>query len=214
VKKRDCSPSSGFVQGLDPDGTLLAFDVGGGSTEYTLADRVAPRFTRSLPLGVVRLTEGKPDLAAMADKVDRELAILATELVVAGVSVDPSDTLLAGTAGTATTLAAIDLGLIEYDYRRVNGHWLPRDTVATIFNRLLVLSPEERLAIPGMEKGREDLIIAGVLVTLKTLDLFGFSGMKVSDFGLLEGVLLGMSSPPLKLNPRYKEVDTVVTFRV
>lgn len=185
----------GIRAGLgDPAGTLLAFDVGGGSTEYTLADGGAPRFTRSLPLGVVRLTEGKPELAAMADKVDRELAALAAEMTSAGVLVDSSRMLLAGTAGTATTLAAIDLGMTDYDYRRVNGHWLTRDTVAGIFEQLLVLSPEERLAIPGMEKGREDLIIAGTLVTLKTLDRFGFSGMKVSDFGLLEGVLLAISS--------------------
>jgi exopolyphosphatase/guanosine-5'-triphosphate,3'-diphosphate pyrophosphatase len=111
----------------------------------------------------------------------------------AGVTVDPSCFLLAGTAGTATTLAAIDLGMTDYDYRRVNGHWLARDTVAAIFEKLLGLTPVERLAIPGMEKGREDLIIAGALVTLKTLDRFGFSGMKVSDFGLLEGVLLSIS---------------------
>ena len=178
----------------NPDGTLLAFDVGGGSTEYTLADGGTPRFTRSLPLGVVRLTEGKPELAAMTDKVDRELATLATEMAQAGVTVDPSSSLLAGTAGTATTLAAIDLGMTEYDYRRVNGHWLHRDTIASIFDRLLALTPGERLGVPGMEKGREDLIIAGALVTLKTLDHFGFSGMKVSDFGLLEGVLLSIST--------------------
>ena len=175
------------------DGLLLAFDVGGGSTEYTLADGRIPCFTRSLPLGVVRLTEGKPELAAMIDKVDRELAALAAEMARVGVVVDPSRTLLAGTAGTATTLAAIDFGMTEYHYRRVNGHWLTRDRVAAIFDRLLPLTPEERLAVPGMEKGREDLIIAGALVTLKTLDCFRFTGMKVSDFGLLEGVLLGMA---------------------
>lgn len=177
----------------DSDVTLLAFDVGGGSTEYTLADAGTPRFTRSLPLGVVRLTEGKPDLAAMSGKVDRELAALVAAMAQAGVSVDPSCCLLVGTAGTATTLAAIDLGMTEYDYRLVNGHWLARDTVAAIFDRLLPLTPEERLKVPGMEKGREDLIIAGALVTLKTLDCFGFTGMKVSDFGLLEGVLLSMA---------------------
>ena len=177
----------------DPDGTFLVFDVGGGSTEYTLADRGTPRFTRSLPLGVVRLTEGKPELAAMSEKVDRELAGLAAEMAKVGIAVDPPCCLLAGTAGTATTLAAIDLGMTEYDYHLVNGHWLARDTVAAIFDRLLPLTPEERLKVLGMEKGREDLIIAGALVTLKTLDCFGFSGMKVSDFGLLEGVLLSMA---------------------
>ncbi len=176
-----------------PDGTLMAFDVGGGSTEYTLADGTYPRFIRSLPLGVVRLTEGKHDLAAMTDKVDRELAGLAVELAAAGEIVDPSRSLLVGTAGTATTLAAIDMGMTDYDYRRVNGHWLPRDRVAALYEQLLTLTPPERLQIPGMEQGREDLIIAGGLVTLKSMDRFGFDGMKISDFGLLEGVLLNLA---------------------
>ena len=176
----------------DPDGTFLVFDVGGGSTEYTLADGGTPRLTRSLPLGVVRLTEGKPEFSAMAEKVDRELAALAAEMAQAGVTVDPSCCHLAGTAGTATTLAAIDLEMTDYNYRLVNGHWLARDSVAAIFDRLLALTPEERLMVPGMEKGREDLIIAGALVSLKTMDCFGFNGMMVSDFGLLEGVLLSM----------------------
>ncbi len=185
---------AGIRAGLgDPDGTLLAFDVGGGSTEYTLANGATPRFIRSLPLGVVRLTEGKQDPEAMADKIDRELEGLAVEMAGAGIIVDPSRTLLAGTAGTATTLASIDLGMTDYDYRRVNGHWLTRDRVAAILEQLQGLTPEERLAVPGMEKGREDLIIAGALVTLKTLDRFGFEGMKVSDFGLLEGVLLSVA---------------------
>ena len=185
---------AGIRAGLgDPDGTLLAFDVGGGSTEYTLANGAPPRFIRSLPLGVVRLTEGKQDPEAMADKIDRELEGLAVEMAGAGIIVDPSRTLLAGTAGTATTLASIDLGMTDYDYRRVNGHWLTRDRVAAILEQLQGLTPEERLAVPGMEKGREDLIIAGALVTLKTLDRFGFEGMKVSDFGLLEGVLLSVA---------------------
>jgi exopolyphosphatase / guanosine-5'-triphosphate,3'-diphosphate pyrophosphatase len=184
---------AGIRAGLgNPEGTLLAFDVGGGSTEYTLADGATPRFTRSLPLGVVRLTEGKPEFCDMADKIDRELEGLAMALARAGITVDHSSSFLAGTAGTATTLAAIDLGMNDYDFRRVNGHVVSRTRVAEIFEQLLGLTPEERLAVPGMEKGREDLIIAGTLVTLKTLDRFGFHGMKVSDFGLLEGLLLSI----------------------
>jgi exopolyphosphatase/guanosine-5'-triphosphate,3'-diphosphate pyrophosphatase len=52
------------------------------------------------------------------------------------------------------------------------------------------LSPTERLKIKGLEKGREDLIIAGALITINTMKSFGFSRLKVSDFGLLEGLLL------------------------
>ena len=43
----------------DKEGDQVVFDVGGGSTEYTLARNAASLFSRSLPVGVVRLTEGK-----------------------------------------------------------------------------------------------------------------------------------------------------------
>jgi len=55
---------------------------------------------------------------------------------------------------------------------------------------LLPLSLEERIAIPGLEKGREDLIIAGSLVTIHTMERFGFTSLKVSDYGLLEGLIV------------------------
>lgn len=186
----------GVASGLDtrPE-LLLVFDVGGGSTEYTLARGEHILFSRSLPLGVVRLTEGKGSTAAMSDKIERELAILHHELKSACLDgLLPAATLVA-TAGTATTLAAIDLGLADYDYRKVNNHLLTATRVRSIFNRLLPLAPAARLQqITGLEEGREDLIIAGTLLIMKTLEMFAFPAMKVSDFGLLEGVLLDLAA--------------------
>jgi exopolyphosphatase/guanosine-5'-triphosphate,3'-diphosphate pyrophosphatase len=185
----------GVVSGLDvrPD-VLLVFDVGGGSTEYTIARGGNILFTRSLPLGVVRLTEGKGSVVAMGDKIERELASLRREIETAGLAALLPAATLVGTAGTATTLAAIDLGLADYDYRRVNNHLLSAAGIRNIFNRLLPLSPAVRLQqVIGLEEGREDLIIAGTLLTLKSMELLGIPSLKVSDFGLLEGVLLDLA---------------------
>jgi exopolyphosphatase/guanosine-5'-triphosphate,3'-diphosphate pyrophosphatase len=171
---------------------LLVFDVGGGSTEYTLTERERLLFTTSLSLGVVRLTEGKETLAAMTDKIGRELEELTVQLRGHGLLPLLSGAELVGTAGTATTLAAISIGMTEYDYRRVNNYRLCLDEVRSILNRLLPLTPAERLLVPGLEKGREDLIIAGIGITLATMERFGFRELTVSDFGLLEGVLLSV----------------------
>lgn len=185
----------GVVTTLDvsPD-IMLVFDVGGGSTEYTLARGEEILFSRSLPLGVVRLTEGKGSIVAMDDKIERELSVLMNDIKAAGLDrLLPSATIIA-TAGTATTLAAIDLGLADYDYRKVNNHTLTAAGIRNIFTRLLLLSPAARLQhIVGLEEGREDLIIAGTLLTLKSMELFGNASLKVSDFGLLEGVLLELA---------------------
>lgn len=182
------------ISGLDEkSGDFMIFDIGGGSTEYTIATDSSPLFTDSLPLGVVRLTEGKGSVEAMSDKIERELAQLKAKIERVGLTRYLRMATLIGTAGTATTLAAIDLKLKTYDYRQVNNHILSKDAIQAIFDLLLPLSPEERLHVPGLEKGREDLIIAGILLTLKTMDLFDFKQMKVSDFGLLEGVLLSIA---------------------
>lgn len=173
---------------------LLIFDVGGGSTEYTVARGGEACFIRSLPLGVVRLTEGKVMPAAMQEKIRRELALLGREMESAGCRVD-SGVPLVGTAGTATTLAAISMEMEDYDYRKVNNAMVPREKVREIYARLLPLSPEERLKVPGLEKGREDLIIAGTMITLQTMEMFGAESLKVSDYGLLEGLVVSTDLP-------------------
>jgi len=181
----------GVLAGIDDSqGDFLVFDVGGGSTEYTLTRWRAPVFTESLPLGVVRLTEGKKEPGAMEDKICRELAELKKKLARGGFLGAIERLTLVGTAGTATTLAAISLKMTDYDYRLVNGHTLSLGEIQDIFRMLLPMSPEERLMVPGLEKGREDLIIAGILITVNTMETFGFRHLRVSDFGLLEGLLL------------------------
>lgn len=180
---------SGVMAGLDRyDESILVLDIGGGSTEFTLARSGKAAFVQSLPLGVVRLTEGKSSIEDMGAKIRKELHVMMQALRKTGDHVVEGTTLV-GTAGTATTLAAISMEMTDYDYRKVNNALVSRQEISSILNRLLPLSPEERLKIPGLEKGREDLIIAGILVILQTMDLFNIRCMKVSDFGLLEGLL-------------------------
>jgi exopolyphosphatase/guanosine-5'-triphosphate,3'-diphosphate pyrophosphatase len=183
----------GVLSGLDDTrGDFFIFDIGGGSTEYTLADADRLHFTMSLPLGVVRLTEGKVCPDAMEEKISRELARLAGEIERAGLAKKTSNAVLVGTAGTATTLAAIHLKMADYDYRRVNNHCLSLADIKRIFAELVPLTPDERLKVIGLEKGREDLIIAGIMITIRTMEVFDFDRLKVSDYGLLEGVMLSV----------------------
>jgi exopolyphosphatase / guanosine-5'-triphosphate,3'-diphosphate pyrophosphatase len=185
---------AGVTSGLGCIGNLVLFDIGGGSTEYVLAEAGKPLFTMSLPLGVVRLTEGKVSVAAMENKISRELENLANCIDTVGLKAFPSDAILVGTAGTATTLASVDLELIDIDYSAVHGHVMSLESIRRIYELLLPMSPEKRLTVPGMEKGREDLVIAGILLTIKTMVLFGYEHLTVCDTGLLEGLLLSMAN--------------------
>jgi exopolyphosphatase/guanosine-5'-triphosphate,3'-diphosphate pyrophosphatase len=181
----------GVLSGIDnKGGNFLVFDVGGGSTEYTLSEGEKVLFTESLPLGVVRLTEGKATYLAMDDKITRELSWLQETLKIQGIVASLDKYTLVGTAGTATTLAAISQKMTHYDYRLVNNYEISLDKIKQIYGMLLPMTPEQRLSVPGLEKGREDLIVAGTLITLKTMEVFGFTKLKISDYGLLEGILL------------------------
>ena len=168
----------GVLGGLDggstPQTATLVFDIGGGSTEYILARDREPVATISLRLGVVDLAERYPFPgpvdwpryhAMQAEVAGRLAAELPSEIHLAR----PGR--LVGTAGTATTLAALDLALETYDPGRVQGHVLARGAVERLLARLGALSVGQRGALPCLEPGRADLIVGGTAVVLATMDL-------------------------------------------
>lgn len=184
---------AGIVAGLGPlPGVVLAFDIGGGSTEYILAGDGALSAAASLRLGVVPLAERFPfagpvdpeRYAALRAEVDAQLG----REVPPAIAAARIDTLV-GTAGTVTTLAALDLGLAEYDAGRVQGHALTRAAIARQRRRLAALDVGGRAALPCLEPGRADLIIAGVAIVDATLDRWGQERLIVSDWSLREGLL-------------------------
>jgi exopolyphosphatase/guanosine-5'-triphosphate,3'-diphosphate pyrophosphatase len=188
------------VLGSLKDKTLprLVTDVGGWSTEILWVEGEVPRETVSLRLGVVELTEGflkgDPPLNRELGELETHSRSLLREIGEqwknAGRRVRDLHPNLIGTAGTATTLAAIDLGLTPYDPQKVNGHLIPLHDLKDIYHRLRSLPVRERQKVPGLEKGREDLIIAGAVILLNLLQVFDLTTLEVIDSGLLEGVLL------------------------
>jgi len=102
-------------------------------------------------------------------------------------------TALVGTAGTVTTIAALDLEMTDYDWRRVNNHRVSRERVEDFLARLRPLSVTEREHLPGMEKGRGDLIVPGLAIVAGLLRRLRKQEIIVSDFGLLEGIVLDLA---------------------
>ncbi|MCK5236571.1 MAG: exopolyphosphatase, partial [Deltaproteobacteria bacterium] len=97
---------------------------------------------------------------------------------------------LVGTAGTITTLAALEQELEIYNPQRINNFIINKDRLKALYENLSTATIEERLTLKGLESGREDLIVAGAAIARKVAEEFGFSILKVSDGGLLEGILL------------------------
>jgi exopolyphosphatase/guanosine-5'-triphosphate,3'-diphosphate pyrophosphatase len=173
-------------------GDFLLFDIGGGSTEFVLARAGRTVEAVSLRLGVVELAERFTDPGPV-DAASREaMAALIGARLTAGLTesiLRHGAPTLVGSAGTVTTLAALDLGLEAYEAGRVHGHRLTRAAVQRIGARLGALGLAERAALPCLEPGRADLIVPGSVICLTVLDVLGFDALVVSDRGLREGIL-------------------------
>ncbi len=189
------------AMGAPLGGRLLLMDIGGGSTEFLLADGDAILATASTGLGVVKLTEAHvrhdppapAELRAIHDVIAARLARLPAEgLSGLGPTAAGLATTFVGTAGTVTTLAAVDLSLTSYDPGRVNGHRLNRDRVEALLGELASLPLARRRTVPGLEPGRADVIVAGALVCMVVMETLGFTSIVVSDGGLREGILLDL----------------------
>jgi exopolyphosphatase/guanosine-5'-triphosphate,3'-diphosphate pyrophosphatase len=55
---------------------------------------------------------------------------------------------------------------------------------------LITKTAPQRLAMPGLEPGREYVIVAGTVILRRVMETFSFDKCLVSDFGLREGVLI------------------------
>jgi exopolyphosphatase/guanosine-5'-triphosphate,3'-diphosphate pyrophosphatase len=178
------------------EGPCLVVDIGGWSTEIVWAEGGEAKRAESLAMGAVSLCEGfmrsDPPAGAEIGRMDGKIHSMLKELRCRweeGESESfPAE--LVGTAGTMTTLAAIDLGTRVYDPRRINGHRIGRARLDELYERLQKMTVRERREIAGLEAGREELIVAGAAVAVKLLEAFSLSGLTVIDSGLLEGVLL------------------------
>jgi len=173
-------------------GSFVLFDIGGGSTELVLAEAGRLGAAVSVRLGVVRLAErfggagpvNWARFAVMRGEIDGQLA----REIPARIAETRAPSLV-GTAGTVTTLAALDLGLSAYDASRVQGHRLTRGAVERLLDRLGALAADERARLPCLEPGRADVIIPGIAICLAVMDRLGRDALVVSDHGLREGIL-------------------------
>ncbi len=184
----------GVLHGLPAlSGSLLVFDIGGGSTEFILSRNRELVCARSLVLGVVPLAEryrtAEPVDRARYAELDREVrGLLAREL--GDLLAEPRPDHLVGTAGTVTTLAALDQALPTYDSEKVHGYHLSRSRIEDLLAALGPLSAPARASLPCLEPGRADVIIPGIAICVATMGAFGFSSLIVSDYGLREGIVV------------------------
>lgn len=209
----------GMLSVLPPlDGPTVCFDLGGSSTEFSLVEggNPMPLWEGSVFIGAATLTEmclchapaSPHELRRAADQAREALrpVVKAVRQQVRQRSRSPEGLSVVGTAGTATTLAAMEARMTQYVPYRINNRTLTKTWIADIVRTLASMSLEERRCLAGLEPGREDIIVGGAVIVEEILAAFDVPHLTVTDAGLLEGLVCdgihavaASSSDPLKL---------------
>jgi exopolyphosphatase/guanosine-5'-triphosphate,3'-diphosphate pyrophosphatase len=186
----------GALSGLDVKGSVLVADIGGGSTEFVTALSNGSLVSRSVNIGCVRMTERhlhsdpptQPEITSAVSDIDNHI-----EDVKRTVPIN-SETIFIGLAGSVTTVAAMALGLSEYDADAIHGSFVSREQVESVTNKLLQMTHKERANLGFMHPGRVDIIGGGALVLRESMRLLGFDKVLVSEKDLLDGVVLSLQN--------------------
>ncbi len=159
------------------DGAVI--DVGGASTEIVVKKGGELVYKKSVDIGVVRLK----------DKCGREKAALENMSKEAAQTygIIPVQGLIYAIGGTATTLGAQALGLLEYSSEKVTGAIVPLARVEELAETFLSMPVEEIQKLPCMPKGRADVIAGGAVLLATIMRVHGIEGLVISDRDNLEG---------------------------
>ncbi len=176
--------------------SILGLDIGGGSTEFILDRHGHIPIVHSFEIGVVRITERfllhDPPIREELDTVREAVRIIthgARSLLG-----DLQNVTLVGTAGSITTLAAMAQKLTTYEPIRIHNYRLSLETIRGLEREILGRTKTQRREMPGLEAGREDVVVAGTLILRGVMETLGFSEGLVSDVGLREGMLIDLAA--------------------
>jgi exopolyphosphatase/guanosine-5'-triphosphate,3'-diphosphate pyrophosphatase len=187
----------GIRNAVDIDsGEVIVFDIGGGSTEFTYAAFGKLKDIIGTDIGVVRLRESfiesyppkSFEIEKLSNFLDKRLKMVYNRI-------DKSDVvpMLVGTAGTATSIAAMDLGVSDYDPASIDGYRVTSSKINDLIKYISVMSESEILEkYPILEGGREDVILPGMMIVRAVLNAFEAYEFTISDSGLLEGIVEGL----------------------
>jgi exopolyphosphatase / guanosine-5'-triphosphate,3'-diphosphate pyrophosphatase len=197
--------AKGILSGLpQAERFVLAFDLGGSSTELVLIDTSSAEslWSTSIFIGAATITErylpGDPPegvsvtraVEAVRDALYHTLSQL--RLLLKDLDIPLSAPQLVGTAGTVTTLAAMFLKMDAYEPSRINGLIITEEWLSQLIDNLCVMPVAQRQEIAGLEKDRESIILGGALIVRELLCGLKRKHLTVVDSGLIEGLVLAL----------------------
>jgi len=185
---------AGATSGLPHGGDVtMVIDVGGGSTEFVVGGS-RPILTDSVEIGSVRLTErflGNHPVDDGRLEIARGHVALLFSQRISEISIRADHVI--GVAGTFTTLAAIHLGLDEYDPDRVHLSTLSSRVLSHSVSSLAALTVDQIRAIPSMAPGRAEVILGGAIIAELALAHVGHEELTVSEHDILDGIAMSLA---------------------
>jgi exopolyphosphatase/guanosine-5'-triphosphate,3'-diphosphate pyrophosphatase len=183
----------GATSELDPaDGPFLVVDIGGGSTEFAVGT-TEPLGVASVDIGCVRITEKYlPSDPPAPEELANAIGVVRDTLDDVRRQVPAIDDAarLVGLAGTVTTMAAVEIGLADYDRERIHHFVLTHEAAEDVFRTLATESRARRVHNPGLEEARADVIVGGAIVLVTIMRHFGYEECLVSEADILDGLVL------------------------
>ncbi len=167
------------VANLYPDPNLAVFDMGGGSTELSWEDQ-----RLSLPMGAMNF------MHPLAEDPDKAFTH-AVRLFRKAFESKPLKTewpVLVG--GTALALAHLESGMKVYEPECVEGCRLTADGLRDWVRLMRNLSRAELESLPGLDPGRSEILVSGLVLTMALAAASEVKGFVLSGRGLRYGLLL------------------------
>lgn len=170
------------------DKNFLVVDIGGGSTEtvYSVSGNIA--YAKSLELGAIRLSE---DFFTQIPPAPEEIQKLNTHITTKIHSLKkPADKFtLIVVGGTATTISCV-LMQKEYCTRAINDFAIEKNNLLTLTEKIKKMNNKEIESLPGMEKKKSDIILAGISILNNIMLHFDITTAYPKTTGVLYGCLL------------------------
>jgi exopolyphosphatase / guanosine-5'-triphosphate,3'-diphosphate pyrophosphatase len=169
-------------------GSLVVFDTGGGSSQFTFGTDAGVEERFSVDVGAVRYTERFGlDGAVTTEVLDAALAAISADL--ARLDGRPSPDALVGMGGALTNMAAVSHDMASYDPDVVQGTVLDRAEIDRQIEAYRTRDTDARREIVGLQPKRADVILAGACIVRTVMEKLGQDSLTVSDRGLRHGVL-------------------------
>lgn len=182
----------GVTNSLNMSGSGRIIDIGGGSTEWINFSDNRLNFSTSIPVGVVTLREKCVDSDSWTPKIEECVStVLRKKFRPNDVGHGP----LFVVGGTGTTVSSYFLDLDSYDPGTIHGQVMTATQLDAVYTDMKSKSFQDLSTHPMIQSGREDVILPGIEILKRSLEITSINNFQVSDLGILAGALSeGMTS--------------------